>query len=89
MAKAKGRKLADAILSRATNTRHGSQPWYRRLPADVVAELEQIRVDWESGRTGLQKRAMARAIMSEMQDRNRPVCGLQGVAGWLDREGKP
>lgn len=82
-------KLAAAILGRATNTRHGSVPWYRRLPADVIEELEQIRLDWESGRTGLQKRAMARAIMAEMQSRSLPVCGLQGVEAWLDREGKP
>lgn len=82
------KKLGDAIIARATNTRHGSVPWYRRLPSDVLAELEQIRVDWESGRTGLQKRAMARAIMAEMQERALPVCGLQGVEAWLDRESK-
>jgi hypothetical protein len=86
---AKTKKLSAAIFARATNTRHGSLPWYRLLPADVVAELEQLRVDWESGKTGLQKRAMARAIRAEMQSRGLPVCGIQGVEGWLDREGKP
>lgn len=86
---AKRKKLSAAILSRATNTRHGSIPWYRRLPAAVVAELEQLRVDWENGKTGLQKRAMARAIRDEMQSRGLPVCGIQGVEGWLDREGRP
>ena len=86
---AKRKKLSTAILSRATNTRHGSLPWYRRLPAAVVAELEQLRVDWENGKTGLQKRAMARAIRDEMQSRGLPVCGIQGVEGWLDREGRP
>jgi hypothetical protein len=78
--------LADAILSRATNTRHGSLPWHRRLPPELLAELEAIRDQWESGTTGLQKRAMARAIIAEMQSRGLPVCGIQGVEGWLDRE---
>lgn len=84
---AKSSKLADAILARASNTRHGSLPWFKKLPPDLLAELEQIRVDWESGKTGLQKRAMARAIIAEMQERGLPVCGIQGVEGWLDREG--
>jgi hypothetical protein len=83
---AKTTSLADAILSRATNTRHGSLPWYLKLPLEVAAELEQIRDQWESGATGLQKRAMARAIVAEMQSRGLPVCGVQGVEGWLDRE---
>jgi hypothetical protein len=81
--------LADAILSRATNTRHGSVPWYLKVAPEVLAELEQIRADWESGRTGLQKRAVARAIMAEMQSRGLPVCGIQGIEGWLDRENTP
>ena len=80
--------LAAAVLARATNTRHGSVPWHQRLPAAVRDELEQIRVDWESGTTGLQKRAVARAIIAEMQARNLPVCGVQGVEAWLDREGQ-
>lgn len=79
--------LTEAVLSRASNTRHGSLPWWRKLPLDVLGELEQIREEWESGRTGLQKRAVARAIMTEMQSRGLPVCGIQGIEAWLDREG--
>jgi hypothetical protein len=81
--------LAEAIFSRAANTRHGSVPWYLKVSPEVLAELEQIRADWESGRTGLQKRAVARAIMAEMQSRGLPVCGIQGIEGWLDRENTP
>jgi hypothetical protein len=78
--------LGEAIMSRAENSRHGSLPWFAKLPADVLAELEQIRANWESGATGLKKRAMARAIVAEMQSRRLPICGVQGVEGWLDRE---
>jgi hypothetical protein len=83
---AKTSSLAEAILSRAANTRHGSVPWYCKLPPDVISELEAIREQWESGATGLQKRAVARAVIAEMQSRGLPVCGIQGVEGWLDRE---
>ena len=84
----KAPSLSAAVLGRPANARHGSVPWHQRLPPAVREELEQIRSDWESGATGLQKRAVARAIIAEMQARNLPVCGLQGVEGWLDREGK-
>ena len=84
--KAKASSLADCIRQRATNTRHGSVPWYLKLPPDVLADLDLIRRDWEGGTTGLHKRAMARAIIAEMQARGLPVAGIQGVERWLVRD---
>lgn len=78
--------LADSIRTRAVNGRHGSVPWYLRLPPQVLAELDLIRRDWESGATGLHKRAMARAIIAEMKARGLPVSGIQGVERWLVRD---
>ena len=78
-------RLASAVLKRATNSKPGFTPWYRRLPAEVQAELNAIRHQWRSGETGLQKRAIARAIIAEMRSRDLPVSGVQGVEHWLDQ----
>lgn len=77
-------RLASAVLKRAQNSKPGFTPWYLRLPAEVQAELDAIRHQWRSGETGLQKRAIARAIISEMRARDLPVAGVQGVEHWLD-----
>lgn len=79
-------RLAQAVIERAANNRPGFQPWYRRLPPAVQEELDSLRRSWRSGETGLQKRAMARAIVAELRSRDLPVSGIQGVEHWLDLE---
>lgn len=79
-------RLAQAVIERAANNRPGFQPWYRRLPPEVRDELDSLRRSWRSGETGLQKRAMARAIVAELRSRDLPVSGIQGVEHWLDLE---
>jgi hypothetical protein len=51
----------------------------------VQSELDTLRQEWRDGSTGLQKRAVARAIVAEMRERGLPVCGVQGVEHWLDQ----
>jgi hypothetical protein len=78
--------LADSIMARAKNTRHGARAWHESLPAEMRTELESLRTLWRAGDTGLQKRAMARAIIAELTARKLRVCGVQGVEDWLDQE---
>jgi hypothetical protein len=77
-------KIRLAVIRRASNNRPGFVPWYRRMPDEVQRELDTLRQEWRDGSTGLQKRAMARAIVAELRDRGLPVCGVQGVEHWLD-----
>ena len=55
MAKAKT-TLADALVAAARDAdgrpRSGLLPWYRRLPAERLAELEEIRGRFERGEFG-------------------------------------
>lgn len=74
-----------AVLSRVTELRPGFRTWFDRLPPEVQGELDAIRQQWQAGQTGHQKRALARAIVAEMQARELPVSGVQGVEHWLGR----
>jgi hypothetical protein len=51
----------------------------------VLAELTTLRTRWQAGSTGLTKRAVARAILAEMQARKLRVSGIQGVENWLEK----
>lgn len=84
---AKAAAFSASVLSRAKNANPGFLPWFRKVPADVQAELEQLRCRWETGDTGLQKRAMARAVVAELRERGYAVPGVQGVEAWLERSG--
>jgi hypothetical protein len=77
--------LTDSILSRAKNNRHGLAAWYDLAPPDVLSELTALRTRWQAGTTGLTKRAVARAILAEMQARKLRVSGIQGVENWLEK----
>lgn len=77
--------LMAAVLARAANSRPGFAPWHTKLPADVQAELAQMKASFLSGETGLQKRAFCRAVIAEMRERGYRVPGVQGVEQWLER----
>ena len=82
--KAKAPSLSDAVLARARNRKPGFIPWHQRLPDEVRRDLEAIRRSWQSGQTGLTKRAMADAIIAEMRERGFQIPGNQGVERWLN-----
>ena len=44
-----------------------------------------MKIIMRTGETGLQKRAIARAIIAELEARKLRVSGVQGVEDWLDR----
>ena len=77
--------LTDSIMARAQRARHGTPAWHETLPENTRKELESLRARWRTGETGLQKRAIARAIIAELEARKLRVSGVQGVEDWLDR----
>jgi hypothetical protein len=84
VSKAKTTDLAAAVMARARNNCPGFVPWYRRIPAADLAQLESLRSRWASGELPIQKRALARAIIDECHDRGLTVSGIQGVEDWLN-----
>lgn len=83
MAKAKS-LLAD-VRARAANVRPGFAPWFELLPEQAQRELEDVREAFRSGKLpGVQKRAVARAVMDVAKERGWKTAGIQRVLAWLN-----
>jgi len=84
---AKKLSLADEILGRAKNAVR-AVPWFEKLPADDLADLESVRAAWQSGSTGLTRAALSRTIIETLRSRGLPVSGVQGVGDWLSQRSR-
>lgn len=83
MAKAKS-LLAD-ITASVRNHRPGFRAWFELLPDAAQQELGSVREAFHAGKMpGVQKRALARAVMEAAKDRGWKTSGIQGVLAWLD-----
>lgn len=80
--------LSDAIRAAIPPVTARGQPWWKKIPAEVLAELEQLRDDWYAGRQPGSKTAVARAISEELTRRKLSDVQRQGVVTWLN-DGKP
>jgi len=91
MAKAKT-TLADALHAAAKATedrpRNGLLPWYRRLPAGRLVELEEIRDRFERGEFGkLSQSKVAEVIMLWGADHELSMPKRWAIVRWLTRKG--
>lgn len=91
MAKAKT-TLADALHAAAKATedrpRNGLLPWYRRLPAGRLVELEEIRDRFERGEFGkLSQSKVAEVIMLWGADHELAMPKRWAIIQWLTRKG--
>lgn len=90
MAKAKS-TLADALHAAAVEaqgkSKNGLEPWYRRLPADRLAELEDIRDRWERGEFGrLTQCEAASVIQAWGTEHGLDIPKRWTVVRWLTRK---
>lgn len=86
MAKAKSGaapSLTDAVLAEVQGQRRGTQPWWMRLPADALQELEAIRVEFVSGRIPSSRWRLAQAISRNLAERGIATASPLVVDRWL------
>ncbi len=75
--------LADAIRANVPPPARRTLPWHERLPAEVLAELEQIRQEHRSGTLVGSRTALATTISEQLRLRGLSEVGKQGVEAWL------
>ena len=83
MAKSPQPSLADAIRSAVPPPVKRCLPWHERLPADALAELEQIKREHRAGTLVGSRCALAKTISEQLRKRGLSDVGEQGVAAWL------
>jgi hypothetical protein len=60
----------------------GFKPWHEKVPADLLAELEEVRRQYRSGALGGTKTGTATALSKALQARGIDI-GQRGVEKWL------
>ena len=61
--------LRDAVLADVPPPRRGNPPWYERIDAETLAELEQIRTEWRAGTVNTSRWQMAGSIARQLASR--------------------
>ena len=77
------KSLADAIRAAIPPPPRRTLPWYERLPADVLAELEEVKREHRAGKLQGTRVALAICISEQLRLRGLSEVGLQGVSAWL------
>ncbi len=80
---AKDKSLADAIRAAVPPPPRRTLPWHERIPADVLAELEEVKREHLAGTLNVTRTALAMTISEELQRRCICDVGRQGVEAWL------
>jgi len=75
--------LADAIRANVPPPPRRTLPWHERIPADVLAELEQVKREHRAGKLPGTRVALAMTISEQLRLRGLSEVGLQGVSAWL------
>jgi hypothetical protein len=77
--------LADDIRKAIPKRNRGSAPWYEKLPADTMKELEKVRRDWQSGKIASEKYTVANAISETLKANGTATIGRGAVVAWLQQ----
>lgn len=77
--------LRDAVAASAAKPPRRPPSWLDRLPADVRAELLDIRREWRDGTLQASGRGLAAAIVENCRERGIPCIQYSGVREWLSR----
>jgi len=75
--------LADAIRAAIPPPPRRTLPWHERIPADVLAELEQVKREHRAGTLPGTRVALAITISEQLRLRGLSEVGMQGVSAWL------
>lgn len=78
------RDLMSDVLATAKTVRPGPSTWAQRLPDDLRAELDEIRVAFHAGKVPVTKNSLCRAIKSQVEARGHWCVNVAGVVRWLD-----
>lgn len=77
--------LAGRVLQGLAATPPGPRGFLARMPAEVLAEMVELRSRWQAGEIAVPCLALARKIVEECRADGLDICGPQGVATWLAR----
>lgn len=83
MAKSVSVAFAERVAARAQEMRPKPQGFFCRLPAEIQADLLELRRRLRVGEFPGGVTALARSIVEECQRDGIPICGPQGVRTWL------
>ena len=75
--------LADAIRANVPPPPRRTLPWHERIPADVLAELEQVKREHRAGTLPGTRYGLAATISEQLRLRGLSDVGIQGVSAWL------
>lgn len=86
MAKAQRMTITDDALSYARAVRRGPSTWFDRLPAEVQAELEDLKRRFVAGELGdLTRQSLSRGLEHSLRSRDMLNVRSQEVSRWLAR----
>jgi len=77
--------LADDIRKAIPKRNRGIVPWFEKLPADTLKELEKIRREWQSGKIGKEKYTVAKVISETLGANGIATIKRQAVVAWLEQ----
>lgn len=60
--------------------------WFDKLPADVQAELNQLKAAFRGGLVTGGKRRFSTVIVKHLTEQGLSTVGWNGVEAWLDRD---
>lgn len=75
--------LADAIRANVPPPPRRTLPWNERIPADALAELEELKREHLAGKLNATRTALAITISTQLRLRGLSDVGRQGVEAWL------
>jgi len=77
--------LADEIRKAIPNRTRGVAPWFEKIPADTLKELEKVRRDWHSGKLNTEKYTVAQVISDTLRANGIATIKRQAVVAWLQQ----
>lgn len=77
------KRLLDAVRSTLPQ-RRGYAPWYETLPADLKAEVDDIKAAWKAGKIQASKTGLSASLSRALEERGVKI-GYLGIARWLEK----
>lgn len=78
------RKLLEDVKE-TLPARRGFAPWYEKLPADLLAEIVDVKRQWQSGKLPATKTALGASLSKALAARGVRI-GQLGVIRWLEQK---
>jgi hypothetical protein len=79
----KTRDIVAEIAAKVPRNKHGSRPWWTRVPDEHRGMLDAIHSAWHAGTFGSKKITAARTISATLREFG-IIIGEQGVIAWLE-----